>query len=244
MNSKMKFGFSVSLLGFLAFLFFFLLFDTSVSTGAGFRVNNLGLMQDRQNGMMFSIVFFAVGIFMVFSANKDEKESLSKIASDNPGSKSTSSGFVGAKELSNDSYKIYLVKKFEIEKNSLLEKFSCRGEVFDNLELALDYAFKLDSNRPKILVHVVKQSMLLGFKSYSFFINGVEACQPLLMDESKSIEVDTGDLIVQAKMNIAVGNIFSSITEPLKVNLDSGQLKKIDVVYNRTSGKTELKLVD
>jgi hypothetical protein len=244
MNNKMKFGLIVALLGSTAFLFFLFLFDTSVSTDAGFRVNNIGLMQDRQNGIIFSIVFFVIGIFIIFSANKDDKESLSKLASENPGFKSESSGFLGAKELSNDSYKIYLVKKFNIEKNSLLEKFSCSGEVFDNLDLALDYAFKLDSNRPKILVHAAKKSMLFGLKSYSFFINGVEVCQPLLMDESKSIEVDTGDLIVQAKINWATGNFLSSMTEPVKVNIDSGQVQKIDLSYNRFAGKTELKLID
>lgn len=69
--------------------------------------------------------------------------------------------------------------------------------------------------------------MILGFKSYSFFINGVEACEPLLMGESKTIEVDSGESIIQAKMNIAVGNIFSQMTDPFKIYTESGQVKKL-----------------
>jgi len=243
MNSKKQAGSIVILLGLIGLIFFFFIFDTSVSVnGLNMRVNNIGLMQDRQNGIMFSILALVIGVFLVIFANKEENEALSKLANNRPAS--TLSGFVGSKDLSNDAYRLYLTKKYDVEKNSTLEKFSCGGAVFENLESALEYACKLDSNRPKVIVNVIPQSMLLGFKSYSFFINGVEACEPLLMGETKTIEVDSGESILQLKMNIAVGNIFSPMSDPFKIYPESGQVKKIDLDYDGKSGKPKLNLVD
>lgn len=50
-------------IGFIGIAYFFLVFDTSVVVPffGGGRVNNLGLMQDRQNGLMMSGGAFALG---------------------------------------------------------------------------------------------------------------------------------------------------------------------------------------
>jgi hypothetical protein len=47
--------------GILGALYFFLAFDTSVETSGGQRINNLGLMSDRQNGIIFSGVVAIIG---------------------------------------------------------------------------------------------------------------------------------------------------------------------------------------
>ena len=63
-------GFLFFVGGFGGLLYFWLFYDSSVSVPAvtvfgetigGGRVNNIGLMQDRQNGMMISGVFAALG---------------------------------------------------------------------------------------------------------------------------------------------------------------------------------------
>jgi hypothetical protein len=54
--------------------YFFTLFDPSVSTGSGMRVNNIGLMQQQQNGVIIGIGLSLVGILMALlggmSSNK------------------------------------------------------------------------------------------------------------------------------------------------------------------------------
>ena len=60
-----------AVIGMIGLIYFFLIFDTSVpvptstimgETYGGGRVNNLGLMSDRQNGMIFSGIFLIVGV--------------------------------------------------------------------------------------------------------------------------------------------------------------------------------------
>jgi hypothetical protein len=64
--------------------------------------------------------------------------------------------FDGDKSLENDSYKIYLVKKYGIEKNEALGKIICQGKLFEDTEQALQHAAELDgstsypSNAPNV----------------------------------------------------------------------------------------------
>jgi hypothetical protein len=48
------------------------------------------------------------------------------------------------KDLSNDAYKIYLVKKYEIEKNDVLSKFICNDKLFATVDEALEFAHSLE----------------------------------------------------------------------------------------------------
>jgi hypothetical protein len=57
--------------------------------------------------------------------------------------------FDGEMDLNNDSYKIYLVKKYEIEKNNALEKFICKDRLFDSIIEALEYADKQENSDNK-----------------------------------------------------------------------------------------------
>jgi len=52
--------------------------------------------------------------------------------------------FVGAKDLSSDSYKIYLTKKYKIEKNQTLDSYICNEKMFGSLDLALKEADVLE----------------------------------------------------------------------------------------------------
>jgi len=54
--------------------------------------------------------------------------------------------YSGSKDLSNSAYQIYLTKKFNIEKNSTLNKFIVQDSLFDTLEDALNFASNLHEN--------------------------------------------------------------------------------------------------
>ena len=55
-------------------------------------------------------------------------------------------GFSGEKKLSNDGYKIYLVKKYGIEKNDVLGKFVCSERLFESIDEALVFADSLEEH--------------------------------------------------------------------------------------------------
>lgn len=73
------------LLGGAAAFYFFLFFDSSVEvptteflgkTYGGGRVNNLGLMQDRQNGIIISSVFAIIGAIMTITGKSSSKKQI------------------------------------------------------------------------------------------------------------------------------------------------------------------------
>jgi len=53
--------------------------------------------------------------------------------------------FSGEKVLTNDGYKIYLVKKHKIEKNDVLDKFVCSERLFESIDEALAFADSLEN---------------------------------------------------------------------------------------------------
>jgi hypothetical protein len=57
---------------------------------------------------------------------------------------SSSPIFSGEKNLNQDSYKLYLVNKYGIEKNSVLEQLTCREKLFPSVEEALIFAHQLE----------------------------------------------------------------------------------------------------
>jgi len=59
--------------------------------------------------------------------------------------------FNGERAISNDSYKIFLAKRYSIEKNDVLSKFICEDKLFENIEDALNFAAMLDQQSQKLL---------------------------------------------------------------------------------------------
>jgi hypothetical protein len=57
-------------LGLIGAMYFFVVFDTGIQTSLGSRVNNLGLMADRQNGIMLSVGVAIVGALFVVGASR------------------------------------------------------------------------------------------------------------------------------------------------------------------------------
>ncbi|WP_293626619.1 MULTISPECIES: hypothetical protein [unclassified Polynucleobacter] len=56
--------------------------------------------------------------------------------------------FSEEKNIDNDAYKIFLTKKYNINKNLALNKIICKDKLFDTVDDALNYAYKCDT--PKI----------------------------------------------------------------------------------------------
>jgi hypothetical protein len=65
------------------------------------------------------------------------------------------------RDLNSDSYKLYLGKKYEIQRNDLFQKFECREKLFESLEDALEFADELDKDEISV---VEGQNKSLGRK--------------------------------------------------------------------------------
>jgi hypothetical protein len=63
-------GILLLLAGLVVTAYFFFGFDTSVESGVG-RVNNLGLMADRQNGILIGLGLAIVGTIMLVIGSRD-----------------------------------------------------------------------------------------------------------------------------------------------------------------------------
>jgi len=109
-------------------------FDTSVSAellGRGMRVYNLGLMDDKRNYIIFSGGVFTVGLIMVLLGSKENTD----VQKQNK--EEEKSLWEGKRDLSDDGYQIYLVKRYGIEKNDALGKIIANGKLFQTIEEAL-----------------------------------------------------------------------------------------------------------
>jgi hypothetical protein len=124
--------------------------DTSVSTGLG-RVNNLGLMADRQSYLTMAMGTIVVGVLLFifggknstkqFSSTPDVSPDASTNKSDAPKNKSF---YEGKRDIDVDGYKLYLVKTFQITKNDVLGQFVLGEQLFPTLEESLRKADQLD----------------------------------------------------------------------------------------------------
>jgi hypothetical protein len=142
------------------------IFDTSVSVGGygfGGRVNNIGLLNDKRNYITISGLMFVVGL-VIFLFDKNQQ----KISHKN---ENNDSGFVGdnknqklwtnSRDLTDDGYRIYLVKKFNIEKNDALAKIIADEKTFSNIEDALIHADKIDKlNQDQHIISSPKEEIL------------------------------------------------------------------------------------
>lgn len=95
---------------------------------------------DKYLPMMFaSVAFLILGIVLIFNDNEEENNSSNTNPIPNKSSSVPTLTFDGDKSLTNDAYKIYLVKKYGIEKNEALGKFIVSDKLFNSIEEALSY---------------------------------------------------------------------------------------------------------
>ena len=65
-------------------------------------------------------------------------------------------GFDGSRDLDNDAYKLFLSKKYNIQKNDVFDKFVCQEKMYPTIAEALIYAHDIEQQAVAI-----KQSKLL-----------------------------------------------------------------------------------
>lgn len=107
-----------------------------------------GLFYDKQidqaqNSLVIQSIVVAIlfcgGIFSGGSSSKEEKEAQSENES-NKSIQAAKEDFIGDADLTNDAYKLFLVKKYAIEKNDALSKFVLNERLFDSISDALRFA--------------------------------------------------------------------------------------------------------
>ena len=110
---------------------FALLFAAAQSQGIGLNGNELlqFILSQIQNpvqlNLLVGLAFLVAGIFFPMPQKSGTKYS-------------------GPKDLQHDAYKLYLVTKYNIERNAVLNQLVCRNDLFASLEGALSYAHALE----------------------------------------------------------------------------------------------------
>lgn len=116
--------------------------DTSVPTGLGGRVQNIGLLADKQNYIMISCLMLAVGIGMAVIGSRNDasaaaptQQSINKPPCE--------------RNLELDEYRLWLADRYAVSRNDLFDRFVCQGKTFETLDEALRHADSLEAE-PKV----------------------------------------------------------------------------------------------
>lgn len=135
--------------------------STTVTTGErtfgnftvpSMTVNNLGLMQDKQNYIIVSAVFLilGVGIFLIAPKN-DSKESMKHDESDHIPNEEKIGQYVkntqinsSERNIDNDAYKLYLIEKYKIVKNEVLNQFVLNSKIYETIGDVLNTAHNIE----------------------------------------------------------------------------------------------------
>ena len=127
-----------------------LLITLNMSTSYDGVFNNLHLMQDKQNYVTVSSLGVLVGLALFFFSekkfiNESEKGTVVNHHSNFELSKKTIHRFEESeKNLENDAFKLYLVEKYKISKNEVLNKFVLENKLYENLAEVLNAAMILE----------------------------------------------------------------------------------------------------
>lgn len=140
------FGWLLLVIG-LSITLFACAMDTSVSSGVdGQRVHNIGLMRDQSNAIMIGIAMLIAGVIMIAFSRKEAKNPRSNTSWTHSQSNFESTEWKKSRDLSDDGYKLYLSKKFKIEKNTVFDKFVLEEQMYGSIEDALHAAHLKDQS--------------------------------------------------------------------------------------------------
>jgi len=89
--------------------------------------------------LLFAGLIIVSGVILFASSRKGREA-----RSAERGDKSTAAAFDGSRDVEADEYRLYLVRKYSIEKNAVLEKYVVGTRLFESLSEALGYAHELD----------------------------------------------------------------------------------------------------
>ena len=106
------------------------------------------ILQDAQNSLIIQSCA-VIGLMLFGFLVKDKSEENKKITQSHNQSqvtRDTRNEFDGVRALDNDAYKIFLTKKYKIEKSEVLSKFILLEKLFDTIDSALEYAHETELN--------------------------------------------------------------------------------------------------
>ncbi|PZU70165.1 MAG: hypothetical protein DI554_00505 [Sphingobium sp.] len=112
--------------------------DTSLAVPGGSligmeRVNNLGLMAERQNNLMLASLTTIVGVLIMLFAKETDATDLTTPSAP----RSQYHPWVGKRDLTDDAYRIWLGDNYRITRNELFQKFVMANKTYDTLDAAL-----------------------------------------------------------------------------------------------------------
>jgi hypothetical protein len=120
----------------LAILLLASIVNAFIGAALGSTIDRIGM------GILLGLILGPVGWIILFLMPRDQSVA--------DGSASSGSDFRHnyiSTDLSDDAYKIWLGKTFEITRNDLFEKYECDNTLFDTLEEALEHADSLNQSR-------------------------------------------------------------------------------------------------
>ena len=163
-------------------------------------VNNIGLMQDKQNYIISSAVFLIIGVGLyLFALKHNDSENIEKkplqsqyeyekrnfVKYDNDRVPNEIK-FKGDKELTNDAYKLYLVNKFKVTKNDVFNKFVYQDKLFESLDELL---IILDNEENKKFQTSVNTESI-NTESYNEFVRIRTDCLTKITKNGTSVKTE------------------------------------------------------
>ena len=139
--------------------------------------------------------------------------------------------YSGARDLSQDGYKLYLLNKYRIEKNSVLDQISCHERLFPNAVEALMFAHALECPSKR-----VEPAMPLDLSAVSAAVHGNPEPNPI---NSPQTMVSEAVPIKAADMGLAAQPVEKSNRMPMVFILLLFVLVIGGIYYAKTQSKKE-----
>lgn len=139
--------------------------------------------------------------------------------------------YAGARDLSQDGYKLYLLNKYRIEKNSVLDQISCHGRLFPNAAEALMFAHGIECPSKR-----VEPVIPLDISATSAAVNGNPDPSPIVPPQNM---VGEAAPINAADMGLAAQPVEKSNRLPLIFILLLFALVIGGIYYAKTQSKKE-----
>jgi hypothetical protein len=139
--------------------------------------------------------------------------------------------YSGARDLSQDGYKLYLLNKYRIEKNSVLDQISCHGRLFPNAAEALMFAHGIECPSKR-----VEPVIPLDLSTASVAVNASPDPSPIIPPETMVSEAAP---IKAADMGLAAQPVEKSNRLPLVFILLLFALVIGGIYYAKTQSKKE-----
>jgi hypothetical protein len=139
--------------------------------------------------------------------------------------------YSGARDLSQDGYKLYLLNKYRIEKNSVLDQISCHERLFPNAVEALMFAHALECPSKR-----VEPAMPLDLSAVSAAVHGNPEPNPI---NSPQTMVSEAVPIKAADMGLAAQPVEKSNRMPMVFILLLFALVIGGIYYAKTHSKKE-----